>query len=221
LLPDLVMPPLSDVSAATRDGGQASLLFSASIANVGRGPLLVHAVRSSRWRENWRVSQRFDERDGSTTERVTRARLVWGGHGHEHWHVRFGASYSLEVPARFGGPRRIRKAGFCFFDQLRQPSAPVGRPRRFSKETCSGHASTTIEMGLSPGWQDPYYWILPDQRIDITGLPDGVYRLRATADPDRVLRESSEANNGTWADVRIDADASPATATVVRTSASP
>ena len=36
------------------------------------------------------------------------------------------------------------------------------------------------------------YNFLPDQSFDVTKLRDGLYRLRATADPDRVLRESNE-----------------------------
>ena len=58
-------------------------------------------------------------------------------------------------------------------------------------------------MGLSPGWADPYSWLLPDQRLDITGLANGEYRLQATVDPDNWFRESDETNNGTWVDLRL------------------
>ena len=47
------------------------------------------------------------------------------------------------------------------------------------------------------------YNFLPDQSFDVTKLRDGLYRLRATADPDRVLRESNESNNTTWVDLEL------------------
>ena len=55
-------------------------------------------------------------------------------------------------------------------------------------------------MGLSPGWADPYPWALPDQRLLLTGLDDGVYRLWAAADPGRWFKEANETNNATWVD---------------------
>ena len=64
-------------------------------------------------------------------------------------------------------------------------------------------------MGLSPGWSDPYPWALPDQRLDVTGLEDGVYRLWATADPGGWFRETNERNNLTWVDLRLTLSSSP------------
>ena len=52
-------------------------------------------------------------------------------------------------------------------------------------------------MGLSVGWRDPYQWTLPDQELPLVGLRDGVYRLTATADPDRWFHESNQRNNAT------------------------
>ena len=57
--------------------------------------------------------------------------------------------------------------------------------------------------GLSPGWTDPYFWTLPDQRLLVNGLDDGVYRLWADADPSGWFRESDERNNLTWVDLRL------------------
>ena len=65
-------------------------------------------------------------------------------------------------------------------------------------------------MGLSPGWADPYPWILPDQRLLLTGLDDGVYRLWAAADPGSWFREANETNNATWVDLRLRLDSDAA-----------
>jgi hypothetical protein len=159
--------------------------------------------------KHWLVTQLFREHDGGTTERVTPADLVWGGHGHNHWHVRLGASYAL-FRLRDGDPtrnplRRLRKAGFCFFDQrafrLSIPTAP--RTPHVARTACSGKGTTDLTMGLSPGWADPYSWLLSDQLVDVTELPDGRYRLVATADPDGWFAESNEHDNDTWVDLRI------------------
>ena len=56
-------------------------------------------------------------------------------------------------------------------------------------------------MGLSVGWGDRYSSTLPDQYIDVTGLGDGKYRLRATADGSNRFKESNDKNNKTWVDL--------------------
>ena len=42
---------------------------------------------------------------------------------------------------------------------------------------------------------DTYDWYLPDQYIEVTGVPNGYYILETTVDPDNSLRESDETNN--------------------------
>jgi hypothetical protein len=219
LLPDLTMPPLIEFLAGFNEGSNTQdLLFTANIANVGRGPFLVHAARGDE-RGAWRVSQRFLEPDGSTTEAETEGDMVWGGHGHNHWHVELGATYELRAP---DGEmlRRYAKVGYCFFDQLAYDLTLPGAPKkgRFPVGTCSEQSTLALDMGLSTGWSDPYQWTLPDQRLDVTGLPDGEYRLWAKADPDDWFRESDETNNVTWADVRLTTSMSPPRVKVIRRS---
>jgi hypothetical protein len=217
LLPDLAMSPLTDISAVHVEGGGDYVQFTATVSNVGVGAFIVHAVRADR-RGSWRVSQRFDEPDGSTSETVTKGDVVWGGHGHDHWHVHLGASYWLTRPGSTERLRRYDKVGFCFFDQrplLTQPSTAPSHPR-FPKTGCNGQSTLEFTMGLSPGWGDPYPWALPDQRLLLTGLEDGVYRLWATADPGGWFREANETNNATWVDLRLNLHATPPRVEVVR-----
>lgn len=217
LLPDLALSPLGEIRAGVAANGNRYLLFTAAIANVGSGPLLINAVRTSA-RDPWRVSQRFAEPDGSTTEVASAAELVWGGHGHDHWHVRLGASYRLTRPGSTLPLRRYAKVGFCFFDQTRLRRGVAGTPAaaQFARNGCSEEPATSLTMGLSPGWADPYPWTLPDQRLRVNGLADGVYRLWATADPDNAFRESDEENNLTWVDLRLTFDAATPHVAVVR-----
>ena len=210
-LPDLAMSPLTDIAVSEAVGSDARYVsFTAAPANVGRGALIIHAVRADR-RGGWRVSQRFDEPDGSLSETITPGDVVWGGHGHNHWHVHMGASYWLSRPGSTARIRTFDKVGFCFFDQRplrRQPPDAAVAPR-FPKTGCNGEDALEFTMGLSPGWSDPYPWALPDQRLDVTGLDDGVYRLWATADPGGWFRETNERNNLTWVDLRLTLSSSP------------
>jgi hypothetical protein len=132
--------------------------------------------------------------------------------------VQLGASYWLTRAGSTVPIRRYEKVGFCFFDQRllaeRAPDAPT--TPRFPKTGCNGFDAFEFTMGLSPGWADPYTWALPDQRLSVLGLDDGVYRLWASADPSGWFRETNERNNRTWVDLRLTVSASPPTAVVLR-----
>jgi hypothetical protein len=132
--------------------------------------------------------------------------LVYGGDGHNHWHVKDLERYWL-VPAGGGSQRVGHKAGFCFFDNYRYKLTLPGAPQtvQYPRSVCGYQASRTLRHGLSVGWGDSYAWSLPDQYIETTGLPDGNYRLWATADQANAFLETNESNNSTWVDLRIDA----------------
>lgn len=217
LLPDLAMSPLTDIAAAVADDGDQYVSFTASIGNIGEGPFILHAARADD-RGDWRVSQRFREQQATTTEMATTGDLAFGGHGHDHWHVQVGASYWLTRPGSGEILRRYAKVGYCFFDQARLVKGPPDSPLapEFGKDACDGADVLELEMGLSPGWGDPYLWTLPDQRLLVNGLEDGVYRLWADADPGNLFRELREGNNRTWVDVRLTLSVRPPRASVVR-----
>jgi hypothetical protein len=105
------------------------------------------------------------------------------------------------------------KIGFCTIDvdniTFGKP-APTQRPRTYSFPTCNvpnGYQSTSAAaatcaggltapqpclqyvgapeyMGISPGWGDIYTWDLPTQYIDISNVPDGVYEVTSSSNPD-------------------------------------
>jgi hypothetical protein len=100
---------------------------------------------------------------------------------------------------------RLVKQGFCFLDtdpyQPDLPGAPVHAA--WGASGCASTLDTRVRMGLSVGWGDTYPWYLIDERIDVTDLPDGVYRLREIADPNNAFEELDETNNETWADIEL------------------
>ena len=204
-LPDLAMAKLQHL-VTDSDGSRRLLRFSSIIVNVGPGPMEVRSQRSST-SSAWTSQQViYDDAGGSRTVATPSVQLVYGGDGHSHWHVKDLERYRL-VPTGGGTERTGNKAGFCFFDNYQYKLSLPGAPQtvQYPRTVCGTQTSLTLRHGLSVGWGDNYSWSLPDQYIDTTGLPDGTYRLWATADQANNFLESNESNNSTWADLRIDA----------------
>jgi hypothetical protein len=205
-LPDLAMAKLRHIGTKRIDGRRL-LRFSAIIVNVGEGPFELRSRRATK-RSRWSTRQVIhDDAGGSRSVATPSVRLMYAGDGHNHWHVKDLEQYRL-VPLRSAGGSRIgQKVGFCFFDnyeyRLSLPDAPEAPV--YGHGACGTRDSVGLRNGLSVGWGDIYHRSLPGQSIDITGVPDGTYRLWATADQADVFWESNDANNTTWADLRIDA----------------
>jgi hypothetical protein len=197
--PDMGMAPLSSILVGTDDDGRVFLRFSATLVNVGDGPLIVAAHRSSPFREDWTVVQRIEDAAGGYSERRMESTLIYGGDGHDHWHIVSAEAHQLETLAGdvVGG---LIKSGFCYFDNVDYRSTLPGAPRAatHSASECGKQFDRDIAMGISIGWGDEYQWFLLEQTIEITGVPDGRYRLRAVADPIDQVEEGNESNNDTW-----------------------
>jgi len=204
LYPDMGMAPLSSILVGQEDSGRSFLRFSATLVNVGPGPAIVAAHRDLPFRDDWIVVQRVEDGGGGYSEREMGARLIFGGDGHDHWHIVGAEAHQLETLEGdiVGG---LVKSGFCFFDNVDYRTSLPGAPptATHASTECGGRFDRDIAMGLSVGWGDEYQWYLLDQSIEITGVPDGRYRLRAIADPADQLEESDETNNDTWTVIEI------------------
>ena len=77
LYPDLGMAPLSDLLIGQDGSGRVFLRFSATLVNIGSGPLLVAAHRSYPFRDDWSVVQQVEDRTGGYSERATNIRLKY------------------------------------------------------------------------------------------------------------------------------------------------
>jgi hypothetical protein len=64
----------------------------------------------------------------------------------------------------------------------------------------------TLPLGWSVGWADEYDQTDHGQPIDLTGIPDGTYILRATVDPYHALTESNVRNDITDTKLQISGD---------------
>jgi hypothetical protein len=202
LLPDLGMAPLGNFRIERRPRGGQWLRFDAVIVNVGDGPFQAHG-HSAQTNGDLLVDQQLRNSDGSWTSQPTDYRMYWSGDGHHHWHVRDLEGYVLQNTAATL-KRTGAKHGFCFFDNYRYALGLPDAPQSPVYSACgTGPSDSAVTMGLSIGWGDLYNWNLPDQYIDITGLPAGEYSITATADVQRYFVESNETNNSTTAVIRI------------------
>jgi hypothetical protein len=184
-LPDLDQVAPLAVSLVAR-GERRLLVFGSAVDNVGRGPLVVAGRRVGRAMRTWQLvgSRRY--------ALPVRLRYV-RSETHEHWHFPGFERYELRRPdGTLVG--RDRKTGFCLRDAYETRAlnrTPVWRSECLRRRP----DARTIREGISPGFGDDYVPRKEGQSIDVTGLPPGRYLLVHRANPDRVLRERSYANN--------------------------
>lgn len=84
------------------------------------------------------------------------------------------------------------KVGYCIMDVCYYPSPETQQPGRPwpQYQGCNNQVQS-----LSAGWSDIYEYYRPDQWVDISDLPDGLYALHSTVYPDDLLCEGDEHNN--------------------------
>jgi hypothetical protein len=203
LLPDLGMKQLAQIQIEDT-GTQKRLRFNTTIVNVGAGPFEATGRRPDTNTTDMTSTQRIYDSTNDYRDRSTAATFFYSGDGHEHWHVRNLEKYEL---FRLNGDGTVSdlvgtgaKNGFCFYDNHNWGSL---EPEYYRGCENGNPSALKVTMGLSRGWGDTYQATLPTQYIDITGLPDGRYRLQVEADEAGLFLESDETNNLTWADLQI------------------
>jgi hypothetical protein len=207
LPPDLRMARISDIRIDKTFDGRRLLRYTATIVNVGAGPfeLNIHRDTTS---GPWSTTQRVYTATGYRLA-PTSLNMVYGGDGHNHWHVQ--DLESTVIDRKDGNPGTYgvgAKRGFCFWDTVAHAALP-GAPRNPVYTSCGTLSSLDLTLGLSIGWADVYRWDLPDQYVDITGLGPGRYRLTVTADNSNRFVESDETNNTTWVELQIKGQGAP------------
>ena len=196
LLPDLITQANSISLRDARiviEGGRKLMRFSNSVANRGAGALEIYGVVEADG--TTRAYQNvFNDNGTKTTYHV--GTFSFAGHGdHNHWHFDDFALYELRSLAG-ALVRTSGKVTFCVEDF-----------EKYTAETIPGTPPNQVyncsNQGLSRGWADTYRSHLDGQWIDVTGVPDGTYRLVSTADPDLKLHESPRDNNSAQVTITI------------------
>ena len=211
LLPDLVSYQ-HDYSVAEvvvpPDGAEFfALRFAGYVTNLGDGPL---DLRGN--------PQLADDADLASHDVWQRALTIDGDwvnltkppidfevdDGHDHFHVMGIVEYSLWDTSGTVEISSGAKVGFCLIDVMERPDLhPNPGPKRHEQWDPDNYycqsgrpRAKILHMGISEGWQDIYSFSTTFQWIDVSDVRPGYYRIGQRADPDKVIVESDETNNG-------------------------
>ena len=219
-LPDLVSTPPDDVWIHRADAGDVRLLpvdgtqnvyrneqpmllmaFRTSVRNIGAGPLDVSG--------NPQLADSADATSHDTWQRTLTADDDWvkltqppvryeTADGHLHFHLMKLAEYSLWDD--FGQTRvqTAPKVGFCLQDSYVIPGATESNTTVAYFDNCRSEQpeATGLTMGISAGVMDIYDRGMAFQWVDVSDVRPGLYRLAGQVDPDDLIWESDETNNG-------------------------
>jgi hypothetical protein len=187
-----------------RTGTTRCLRFTSDVGNVGRGPLTLRIPWAAAGKDGPTAAALPDECqatqlvvvDGGPPRRHDAGGCEFHAmHGHFHYlnFVEF-SLHKVEADGATGAAVAASlKESFCLADDgyfgfgTAAPNGPrtyVGQPDCNVPSTPAVDAPDAwITMGMTPGWSDIYTWDTPDQYIDISGTPPGVYDIVARANP--------------------------------------
>jgi hypothetical protein len=200
LLPDMrTLPPVDLRITNEPQYGDRLLRFTNSIANTGAGDLLLEATGDT---ASGRVHvQQVIHSTGSGRASQEMGQLFFHA-AHRHWHWEGFSLYEIwSIEPGEGLERAVASSGkisYCLRDDFRVEDrqaewnalleGEAGPYRTY--EGCNWES-----QGISAGWGDTYRYHLPGQWLDISRLPDGVYALKSTVNPDGLMVETDLRNN--------------------------
>jgi hypothetical protein len=187
-----------------RTGVTRCLRFTSDVGNVGSGPLTLQipwaaASPPSAAAVKCEATQVIVASHGPARRHDAGGCEFHAMHGHFHY-LNF-VEFSLHKVAPDGTTGRqiaaSLKESFCLADDgyfgfaTAAPNGPrtyVGQPDCNVPSTPTATSPNAwITMGLTPGWSDIYTWDTPDQYIDISDTPPGIYDIESRANPARKL----------------------------------
>jgi len=197
-LPDLVpLPAWSIVTNHPRHQTHDYLDFGATVWIGGHGPLDVVGFRSH-GSPIMKAYQYFWQ-NGHIIGRVRAGTMGFeSGPGENHWHFEQFARYRLLNSAKSVAVIS-HKVGFCIAPSdpvdLLLPHAVWQPPSLGLLGQCGVPTALSVTEELPLGWGDTYFQSLAEQSFDITHVPNGTYYVEVTANPERVLYETSTRND--------------------------
>ncbi|MFI6427348.1 lysyl oxidase family protein [Promicromonospora sp. NPDC050880] len=195
-LPDLVSAPAWQIGTEVDEAGTDRLTFNANEWNAGPAPLVVEGYR--RGAAEVMDAYQFFYRDGKEVGSTRTGSMKYhDAPEHDHWHFLDFASYELVRP----NGRLVTTSGkqsWCL-----APTDPVDlsvpgaawRPEATGLDsTCGDRSALWLREVLPVGWGDTYNQT-QTQAFELTGVPNGTYRIRITANPNGTLHERTRSNN--------------------------
>ena len=206
-LPDLKTLDPSEFHVDDATESPRFLFLSNTIWNAGDGPLEMRPQHDEGAGLTYAYQLLFTEdSEGNLVLDGERAAGSFAFHeNHNHWHFQDLARYSLVEMNADGSKGEVLatsdKISFCMFDQRRiDGSLENAAPSAFySGFSCDQNTN----VGYSVGWGDEYQYNFADQDIDITGVPSGDYWVVSRADPERLIDETNNRNNGAKTAIRL------------------
>lgn len=182
-----------------------SLRFGANVWNAGDSPLVIDGFRRS-GEDVMDAYQYFFDAEGNETGYQQVGEMHWHAANHNHWHFEDFAQYEL-LNADLTLAVRSKKQSFCLAAtdavDYTVPGADWHPDNTDLSTACGGQSALSIREVLSSGSGDTYYQYRYGQAFKLDGLPNGVYYLKVTANPQGNLVEADTANNSSLRKVRI------------------
>jgi hypothetical protein len=196
-------------SEIAEDGAQTCLRFDQIVANIGAGPaeiaFQVPTGVTPGDHEAVPVAQRIYDSAGGFSDRPAGSVGYHGVHGHYHYSSFANALlWRSDARGRKLGDNPVaasHKVSFCMADIRIDAWGKKGDgPRTYFAPDClfpysSSGGVDEYRQGIRNGWADIYDWYIPDQYIEVSGVPSGYYRLEFCADPLNEIAETDETNN--------------------------
>lgn len=188
------------------------LRFSAALANLGPGPMLLNPSPDVECPGDQRGAaqvlqidsdddgefQRDQDRDTVRRE----AGCMLDHPTHDHWHFDAMAGYALRMPGDAELVVSRDKVSFCLRDNEQVPGQRVVVEREYF-----GDCRRDGPQGVSPGWSDIYQYDLDGQSLRLPDSVEGeVVCLDLAADPFDLLEETNENDNAASLAVTVTGD---------------
>jgi hypothetical protein len=174
------------------------LTFNATVWTAGTSPLVVDGFRRS-GEDVMDAYQYFYDSAGNQTGYAQVGTMEWDDRdGHTHWHFTDFAQYRLldenkQLAVRSG------KEAFCLANtdavDYTLPKANWQPGNTDLHTACGDYSSLAVREVLDVGSGDTYAQYLPGQSFDVTDLPNGIYYVEVSANPDHRLHEQDLNNN--------------------------
>jgi lysyl oxidase len=206
LLPDLDPdePHALRTFAATAETDASQhvfLTFEVTINNRGAGPMIVRGHRPDASQPQMTADQVIRTPDRKTTTVPSVGRLTYDP-DYERWGLEPYQTYELRSKAG-ALMRKAPQSSFCLEDNgtarsgTRKKLVLAGKPRHRVYVGCGKRQPNVLALdtGISVGWKNRHAVGKSGQMIEVTGLPDGTYRLVQRVNSTRKLHEARYTNN--------------------------
>jgi hypothetical protein len=200
-LPDIRPRRPGDLSIQM-NGSVKELRLANTVWNAGQGPLELRPVNSGGTTTAYQRVYSHDAAGNPYLLSETPIGNFTYHPGHGHWHFEGFALYEVLEVTPTGGEgavlRQGEKVSFCII-----PTTFITSNLQHAGWGGSYSCGATAMQGLPVGWGDTYTSGLAGQSVDVTGLPDGIYWLRSTADFKDLIDEKRETNNSVKVKIQI------------------